>query len=160
PKFLIKMPPRRNMNINDVYEQEFEWHIMERIEERLHQFFDQLADQIIDMMNPRRHDGVADDDDEGAPIFDDDLYEDVIKSTRKEIPLALAGRHGVRANGANHGVDDARFCLAVSLAPSFGTGKKNRCQFMTPILKMSLRRKKDLFRKEDLVGKKTTSKTS
>ncbi|GJU23776.1 ribonuclease H-like domain-containing protein [Tanacetum coccineum] len=38
--------------------------------------------------------------------------------------------------------------------------KKNRCQFMIPISKMSLRKKKDLLRKEDLVGKKTTSKTS
>nr|GEU42264.1 reverse transcriptase domain-containing protein [Tanacetum cinerariifolium] len=38
--------------------------------------------------------------------------------------------------------------------------KKNRCQFMIPILKMSLRKKNDLSRKEDLMGKKTTSKTS
>ncbi|GJY92692.1 hypothetical protein Tco_0508474 [Tanacetum coccineum] len=37
--------------------------------------------------------------------------------------------------------------------------KKNRCQFMIPILKMSLRKKKDLLEKEDLMGKKTTSKT-
>ncbi|GJY99816.1 hypothetical protein Tco_0517246 [Tanacetum coccineum] len=36
--------------------------------------------------------------------------------------------------------------------------KKNR-QFMISILEMSLRRKNDLLGKEDLVGKKTTSKT-
>ncbi|GKC07205.1 hypothetical protein Tco_0998815 [Tanacetum coccineum] len=36
--------------------------------------------------------------------------------------------------------------------------RKNRCQFMIPIWKMSLRKKKDLSGKEDLVGKKTTSK--
>ncbi|GKC42024.1 hypothetical protein Tco_1059746 [Tanacetum coccineum] len=53
-EFLIKMSPRRNMNINDVYEQEFEQRIMERIEERLDQFVDQLADRMNDMMNPKR----------------------------------------------------------------------------------------------------------
>nr|GEZ45731.1 hypothetical protein [Tanacetum cinerariifolium]GEZ46164.1 hypothetical protein [Tanacetum cinerariifolium] len=37
--------------------------------------------------------------------------------------------------------------------------KKNRCQFIIPILKMSLK-KKDLSGMKDLVGKKTTSKTS
>nr|GEV70423.1 reverse transcriptase domain-containing protein [Tanacetum cinerariifolium] len=48
------MPPRRNKNINDVYEQEFEQRIMERMEERLDQFVDQLADRMNNMMNPRR----------------------------------------------------------------------------------------------------------
>ncbi|GJY92866.1 hypothetical protein Tco_0508648 [Tanacetum coccineum] len=45
------MPPRRNMNINDVYEQEFKQCIMARMEERLDQFINQLND----LMNPRRH---------------------------------------------------------------------------------------------------------
>ncbi|GJZ43779.1 hypothetical protein Tco_0591034 [Tanacetum coccineum] len=40
-----------------------------------------------------------------------------------------------------------------------GKGFKNRCQFMIPILKMLLRKKKDLLGKEDLVRNKTTSKT-
>ncbi|GJS51778.1 hypothetical protein Tco_0625140 [Tanacetum coccineum] len=48
------MPLRRNMNINDVYEQEFEQRIMARMKERLDQFVDQLADRMNDMMNPRR----------------------------------------------------------------------------------------------------------
>nr|GEW49635.1 hypothetical protein [Tanacetum cinerariifolium] len=34
--------------------------------------------------------------------------------------------------------------------------KKNRCRFMILILKMALRRKKDLLGKEDLVEEKTT----
>ncbi|GJW08267.1 putative reverse transcriptase domain-containing protein [Tanacetum coccineum] len=49
------MPPRRNKNINDVYEQEFEQRVMARMEERLDQFVDQLADRMNDMMNTRRH---------------------------------------------------------------------------------------------------------
>ncbi|GJX69397.1 putative reverse transcriptase domain-containing protein [Tanacetum coccineum] len=48
------MPLRRNMNINDVYEQEFEQRVKARMEERLDQFVDQLADRMNDMMNPRR----------------------------------------------------------------------------------------------------------
>ncbi|GKB02968.1 hypothetical protein Tco_0831057 [Tanacetum coccineum] len=48
------MPPRRNMNINNVYEQEFEQRVMAKMEERLDQFVDQLADRMNDMMNPRR----------------------------------------------------------------------------------------------------------
>nr|GEW46581.1 hypothetical protein [Tanacetum cinerariifolium] len=48
-KFLIRMPPRRTRNINDVYE-----HITERIEERLDQFVDQFANQMNDIINPRR----------------------------------------------------------------------------------------------------------
>ncbi|GJX76949.1 reverse transcriptase domain-containing protein [Tanacetum coccineum] len=54
PKFLIKMPQRRNRNINDVYEQEFKQRIMARMEERLNQFVDQLVDRMNDMMNPKR----------------------------------------------------------------------------------------------------------
>nr|GEX30436.1 reverse transcriptase domain-containing protein [Tanacetum cinerariifolium] len=43
------MPPRRNRDINDVYDR-----IMARIEERLDQFVDQFVDRMNDMMNPRR----------------------------------------------------------------------------------------------------------
>ncbi|GKB43411.1 hypothetical protein Tco_0888353 [Tanacetum coccineum] len=43
------MPPRRNTNINDVYER-----IMARIEERLDQFVDQVTDRMNDMTNPRK----------------------------------------------------------------------------------------------------------
>nr|GEW71102.1 hypothetical protein [Tanacetum cinerariifolium] len=51
PKFLIKMPPRRTSNINDVYVYE---RSMVRIEERLNQFVDQFANRMNDMMNSRR----------------------------------------------------------------------------------------------------------
>ncbi|GKC52498.1 hypothetical protein Tco_1075243 [Tanacetum coccineum] len=54
PKFLIKMPPKRNSNINDVYEQEFKQRFMTRMVKRLDQFVDQLADRMDDIMNPRR----------------------------------------------------------------------------------------------------------
>ncbi|GKE66708.1 hypothetical protein Tco_1520869 [Tanacetum coccineum] len=94
------MPPRRNMNINDVYER-----IMKRIEERLDHFVDQFSNRMNDMMNPRRcrdrnsrrskdkelgnqfFEGdcsssnewgdysVAGDDYEGAQVFDDDYEE-------------------------------------------------------------------------------------
>ncbi|GJT01656.1 hypothetical protein Tco_0822825 [Tanacetum coccineum] len=100
PKFLIKMPPRRTMNINDVYKR-----IMTRMEERLDQFVDQFANRMNDMMNQRRCKdrngrrskdevlgnpffegdcsssnewgdyGVAGDDYEGSPVFDDDYEE-------------------------------------------------------------------------------------
>nr|GEX34155.1 succinate-semialdehyde dehydrogenase, mitochondrial [Tanacetum cinerariifolium] len=107
PKILLKMPPRRTKNINDVYEC-----IMARMEERLYQFVDQFANRMNDMMNPRRHEdrngrrnedeesenpffegdgsslfaeleeweggGVADDNYEEAPVFNDDQYEEEI----------------------------------------------------------------------------------
>ncbi|GJU32330.1 ribonuclease H-like domain-containing protein, partial [Tanacetum coccineum] len=104
PKFLIKMPPRRNQNINDVYDR-----IMARIEERLDQFVDQFVDRMNDLMNPKRHGdrngrrsegeeseypffegngssdewgdyGVTGDGYEGPPVFDDDQYEEEIVS--------------------------------------------------------------------------------
>nr|GEU31416.1 RNA-directed DNA polymerase, eukaryota, reverse transcriptase zinc-binding domain protein [Tanacetum cinerariifolium] len=109
PKFLIKMPPKRNNNIYDVYER-----IMARIEERLDQFVDQFTNQMNDMMNPRRRgdrngrrsedkesknpffegdnsslfverkewedDRVVDDDYEEGLVFDDDPYEEEIVS--------------------------------------------------------------------------------
>ncbi|GJR99184.1 RNA-directed DNA polymerase, eukaryota [Tanacetum coccineum] len=78
------MPPRRNKDINDVYDR-----IMARMEEQLDQFVDQFVDRMNDMMNPRRHgdrdgrrgedDGMADDDYEEAPVFEDDQYDDVIE---------------------------------------------------------------------------------
>ncbi|GJX65108.1 ALP1-like protein [Tanacetum coccineum] len=55
-RFLIKIPPMRNKNINDVYEQEFEQCTMTRIEERL----DQLVEE------------------ESMPVYDIDI-EDVIE---------------------------------------------------------------------------------
>nr|GFA40538.1 hypothetical protein [Tanacetum cinerariifolium] len=110
PKFLIKMPPRRNKNIFDVYER-----IMARMEES--------ANQMNDMMNLRRRgdrngwrsegeesenpffegdgsslfvereewedDGVADDDYEEGPVFDDDPYEEEILSGDVRVNLVF-----------------------------------------------------------------------
>ncbi|GJS98234.1 putative nucleotidyltransferase, ribonuclease H [Tanacetum coccineum] len=42
PKFLIKMPPRKNRALNETHEQELEDRVMARMEERFDQFFDQL----------------------------------------------------------------------------------------------------------------------
>ncbi|GJT28365.1 hypothetical protein Tco_0908640 [Tanacetum coccineum] len=95
------MPPKRNIDINDVYDR-----IMARMEERLDQFVDQFVDRMNDMMNPRRrgdrdgrrgegeeleypffesddsssdewrdHD-MAGDDYEGPLVFDDDQYKE------------------------------------------------------------------------------------
>nr|GEY28416.1 putative reverse transcriptase domain-containing protein [Tanacetum cinerariifolium] len=49
PRFLIKMPPKRNNNIYDVYER-----IVAIMDERLDQFVDQFANRMNDMMNPKR----------------------------------------------------------------------------------------------------------
>ncbi|PWA82093.1 reverse transcriptase domain-containing protein [Artemisia annua] len=54
PKFLFDMPPRRNRNLNDIHEQEFEQRVMARMEERMGQFVDQLTDHMNDLMNQRR----------------------------------------------------------------------------------------------------------
>ncbi|GJU57839.1 nodulin MtN21 /EamA-like transporter family protein [Tanacetum coccineum] len=104
PKFLIKMPPRRNRNINDVY-----YRITARMEERLDQFVDQFVNRMNDMMNPKRREdrngrrsegeeseylffegdgssdewgdyGVTGNGYEGPPVFDDDQYEEEIVS--------------------------------------------------------------------------------
>ncbi|GKD91710.1 hypothetical protein Tco_1367217 [Tanacetum coccineum] len=64
------MPPKRNMNINDVYER-----IMARMKERLDQFVDQFDNRMNDMMNLRRYYCVAGDNYEGSPVFDDDYEE-------------------------------------------------------------------------------------
>ncbi|GJR05343.1 ribonuclease H-like domain-containing protein [Tanacetum coccineum] len=79
------MPPRRNQNINDVYDR-----IMARIEERLDQFVDQFVDRMNDLMNPKRHgdrNGRRSEGEEseypffeGPPVFDDDQYEEEIVS--------------------------------------------------------------------------------
>nr|GEZ06719.1 reverse transcriptase domain-containing protein [Tanacetum cinerariifolium]GEZ10435.1 reverse transcriptase domain-containing protein [Tanacetum cinerariifolium] len=67
------MPPRRNMNINDVYER-----IIERMEERLDHFVDKFANQMNDMMNPRRRGDRNDRRNEGEesenPFFEGDGY--------------------------------------------------------------------------------------
>nr|GFB83736.1 putative reverse transcriptase domain-containing protein [Tanacetum cinerariifolium] len=48
-RFLIKMAPKRNNNIYDVYER-----IMAIIDGRLDQFVDQFANRMNDIMNPKR----------------------------------------------------------------------------------------------------------
>nr|GEV00157.1 putative reverse transcriptase domain-containing protein [Tanacetum cinerariifolium] len=117
-KFLIKMPPKRNNNIYDVYER-----IMAIMDERLDQFIDQFANRMNDMMNPKRRgdrnsqrsegeelensffegdgsslfvkceewedDRVTDDDYEEGPIFDDDPYEEEIVSVDVGVNLVF-----------------------------------------------------------------------
>ncbi|GKE13112.1 hypothetical protein Tco_1416663, partial [Tanacetum coccineum] len=53
PKFLIKMPPRKNKTLNEVHEQELEGRVMARMEERFDQFIDQLSDRMDQLMNRR-----------------------------------------------------------------------------------------------------------
>nr|GEW68227.1 reverse transcriptase domain-containing protein [Tanacetum cinerariifolium] len=48
------MSPKRNRDINDIYEQKLEQRIMARTDERFNQIVDQLDNQMNDMMNPRR----------------------------------------------------------------------------------------------------------
>ncbi|GJW17764.1 hypothetical protein Tco_0025200 [Tanacetum coccineum] len=140
------MPPRRTKNINDVYER-----IMARIKERLDQFVDQFDNRMNDMMNLRRckdRNGRRSKHEElGNPFFEGDC------SSSNEW-----GDYGVAG-------DDYEGALVFDddyeEAPIFNDDQfeKNRCQFMIPILKMSLRRKKDLLGKENLVRKKKTWKT-
>ncbi|GJZ58695.1 putative nucleotidyltransferase, ribonuclease H [Tanacetum coccineum] len=58
PKFLIKMPPRKNRTLNEIHEQELEDRVMARIEERFDQFIDQLSDRMDQLMN--RHVNIPD----------------------------------------------------------------------------------------------------
>ncbi|GJR00682.1 putative reverse transcriptase domain-containing protein [Tanacetum coccineum] len=53
PKFLIKMPPRKNRTLNEIHEQELEDRVMARMEERFDQFIDQLSDRMDQLMNRR-----------------------------------------------------------------------------------------------------------
>nr|GEV81598.1 putative reverse transcriptase domain-containing protein [Tanacetum cinerariifolium] len=83
PKFLIKMPPKRNNNIYDVYER-----IMARMEERLdhegkeseNPFFEGDDSSLFVERKEWEDDRVADDDYEECPVFDDDPYEEEIVS--------------------------------------------------------------------------------
>ncbi|GJZ14555.1 hypothetical protein Tco_0550232, partial [Tanacetum coccineum] len=88
PKFLIKMPLRRNMNINDVYEQEFKQHIMVKMKERSDQFVDQLADRMNDMINPGRrrdHNGRRSEGEESEnPFFQGDHHNNPLLTKKTE----------------------------------------------------------------------------
>nr|GFA10552.1 hypothetical protein [Tanacetum cinerariifolium] len=85
---------------------------------------------------------------DGPPVFDDDQY-------KEKIVGGDVGK-GFVDNYPNFQEDGNN----VSFLGVVLRVQEDRCQFIIPILKMSLRKKKDLSRKEDLVGKKTTSKTS
>ncbi|GKF60850.1 hypothetical protein Tco_0177636 [Tanacetum coccineum] len=45
------MPPRKNMTLNKVHEQELEGHVMARMEEQFDQFVDELSDRMDQLMN-------------------------------------------------------------------------------------------------------------
>ncbi|GJS42786.1 hypothetical protein Tco_0567829 [Tanacetum coccineum] len=121
------MPPRRNRDINDIYEQELEQRIIARMNERFDQFVDQFVDRMNDMMNPRKH---------------EDCNSQRSKGEESENPF-------FKGDGSSLFVEHEEWEY----------DEKNRCQFMIPVLKMSLRMNKDLLGKEDFVRKKTTWKT-
>ncbi|GKA99137.1 reverse transcriptase domain-containing protein [Tanacetum coccineum] len=74
PKFLIKMPPRKNRTLNEIHEQELEDRVMARMEERFDQFVDQLSDRMDQLMNRRGNRNVRGTDDEQSenPFGEDD----------------------------------------------------------------------------------------
>ncbi|GKE97314.1 hypothetical protein Tco_0020665, partial [Tanacetum coccineum] len=74
PKFLIKMPPRKNMTLNEVHEQELKDRVMVRMEKRFDQFVDQLSDRMDQLMNRRGNRKVRGTDDEQLenPFGEDD----------------------------------------------------------------------------------------
>ncbi|GJT69302.1 hypothetical protein Tco_1028588 [Tanacetum coccineum] len=85
PKFLIKMPARRNRDINDIYEQELEQQDVginsrrSKGEESENPFFKGDGSSLFVEHKEWEDDGVSDDDYEEALVFDVDQYKDVIK---------------------------------------------------------------------------------
>ncbi|GKA88519.1 putative nucleotidyltransferase, ribonuclease H [Tanacetum coccineum] len=74
PKFLIKIPPRKNRTLNEINKQELEDHVMARMEERFDQFVDQLSDRMDQLMNRRGNRNIRGTDDELSenPFGEDD----------------------------------------------------------------------------------------
>ncbi|GJQ89255.1 hypothetical protein Tco_0000394 [Tanacetum coccineum] len=74
PKFLIKMPPRKNRTLNEIHEQELEDRVMARMEERFDQFVDQLSDRMDQLMNRRsnRNVRITDEEQSENPFGEDD----------------------------------------------------------------------------------------
>ncbi|GJS69041.1 hypothetical protein Tco_0701882 [Tanacetum coccineum] len=124
------MPPRRNRDINDIYEQELEQRFMARMDERFNQIVDQLANRINDMMNPRRR---RDHNSRGI--------EGVGKGFVGSYPNFQEDENNVSFSGVVLGVEE--------LMLVYGTDIED-----------VIKKKKDLSGKEDLMGKKTTSKTA
>nr|GEV06821.1 reverse transcriptase domain-containing protein [Tanacetum cinerariifolium] len=121
PNFLIKMPSRRNKNIYDVYERIMA-RIEERLDHFVDQFANRMNDMMNPRRrgdrNGRRSegeesknlffegdgsslfvereewkdDGVADDDYEEGPVFDDDLYKEDIE-LRREVEEFVSNGH-------------------------------------------------------------------
>ncbi|GJT42571.1 hypothetical protein Tco_0951286 [Tanacetum coccineum] len=79
PKFLIKMPPRKNRTLNEIHEQELEDRVMARMEERFDQFIDQLSDRMDQLMNRRgNHNARGTNDEQSENPFgeDNDSFSD------------------------------------------------------------------------------------
>ncbi|GKB89749.1 reverse transcriptase domain-containing protein [Tanacetum coccineum] len=73
PKFLIKMPPRKNKTLNKINEQELEDRVVARMEERFDQIVDQLFDRMDQLMNRRGNRNVRGTDDEQSEnLFGED----------------------------------------------------------------------------------------
>ncbi|GJV96777.1 putative nucleotidyltransferase, ribonuclease H [Tanacetum coccineum] len=68
------MPPRKNMTLNEIHEQELEDRVMAKIEERFDQFVDQLSDRMDQLMNRHGNRNVRGTDDEQSenPFGEDD----------------------------------------------------------------------------------------
>ncbi|GJQ97406.1 hypothetical protein Tco_0008545 [Tanacetum coccineum] len=96
------MPPRRNRNINDVYEHEFEERIMAKMEERLDEFVDQLVDRMNDMMNPRRREDRngqrSEGEDSENPFFEGDCSSSDEQPDRPRRSQREDNRHDGVAN--------------------------------------------------------------
>ncbi|GKC76647.1 putative reverse transcriptase domain-containing protein [Tanacetum coccineum] len=96
----VHVHPKRNRPLTEACEQEFEHHVMARMDERLDQFVDQLANQMNDMMNLRRRRDCNSRGSEGEelenPFFDgDEVFEfkDVTENKRVSlIAPKLRGR--------------------------------------------------------------------
>ncbi|GJR92736.1 putative nucleotidyltransferase, ribonuclease H [Tanacetum coccineum] len=73
PKFLIKMPPRKNRTLNELHEQKLEDRVMARMEEQFDQFVDQLSDRMDQLMNRRGNRNVrGTDDKQSENLFGED----------------------------------------------------------------------------------------
>ncbi|GJU68376.1 putative nucleotidyltransferase, ribonuclease H [Tanacetum coccineum] len=102
---------------------------------------------IMNLTRCKDHNGRRSEDEELGNLFKGDC-----SSSNEWGDYGVVGDDYERALVFDDDYKEAQYLMMIHL-------KKNRFRFMIPILKMSLRRKKDLLGKEDLVRKKKTWKT-
>ncbi|GJV67926.1 putative nucleotidyltransferase, ribonuclease H, partial [Tanacetum coccineum] len=80
------MPPRKNMTLNEIHEQELEDRVMARMEERFDQFVDQLSDRMDQLMNRHgnRNSRGTDDEQSENPFGEDDDSSSDKQSGRRQ----------------------------------------------------------------------------